>query len=109
MIKFVFFVAIILLTGFCVSCRNSSKAKRFVEKAVNEYRAASKSDAVRYLKTRNRINKAKELLDNYTSSSSCSTCNGYGVVYQVDIYGNVITDYYGNTIFYFCPECGGAD
>ncbi|MBQ2980142.1 MAG: hypothetical protein IJE18_08565 [Bacteroidaceae bacterium] len=106
--KIAIFVAIVLSVGLCISCRNSSNTKLFVDKAVKEYRAASKSDAVRYLKTQNRINQAERLIDNYYSSSSCSTCNGYGVVYQVDAYGNVITDYYGNTIYYFCPTCGGS-
>ena len=101
--KITFLVAIVLSMGLCVSCRNTSKTTDFVKKAVNKYRAANESDAIRYLKMRNRINQVEKLINNNTSY--CSTCNGYGVVYQIDEYGNVITDYYGNTIFYLCPSC----
>ena len=102
------FLAIALSIGMCVSCKNPKPVGEAVKKFAKKYRAASKSDALRDLKFKHRFEKAQELYDNYTSSSPCGTCNGYGVVYQVDSYGNVITDYDGNTIFYFCPSCGGS-
>lgn len=90
------------------SCNKASKARPIIEKAAAEWRAASKSDAVRYLKTQNRIQMAEDIYNGYTSSTPCSTCNDYGVVYQVDTYGNIVTDYNGNVQYFFCPTCGGT-
>ena len=92
----------------CISCGKASKAKPLIEDAVETYKAANRSDAIRYLKTKNRIEMAEDIYNNYISSSPCSMCNGYGVVYKTDAYGNAITDYYGNVQLFFCPVCGGS-
>lgn len=101
--------------GVCVaalalssSCKNASKAKPIVDEVVNSYKAASKSDAIRYLKMQNRIQMAEDIYNDLTAPNPCSTCNGYGVVYQIDPYGNAVRDYYGNVQFFYCPTCGGT-
>lgn len=94
--------------GLTSSCKNASKAKPVIEEVVNSYKAASKSDAIRYLKTKNRMEMAEDLYNEITAPDPCSTCNGYGVVYQIDSYGNPVTDYYGNIQFLYCPSCGGT-
>lgn len=38
---------------------------------------------------------------------SCSHCQGNGMVYATDMYGNLIYDYYGNPQVVYCPQCGG--
>ena len=106
--KIAIFLTIALAIGMCVSCKNPRPAEEAVKTMVKKYQAASKSDAVRYLRYKHKYEQAQELYDDYMSSSPCGTCNGCGVVYEVDSYGNVITDYDGNTIFYFCPTCGGS-
>ena len=38
----------------------------------------------------------------------CGQCNGTGMVYLLDGYGNIMTDYYGNPQIAPCPACGGS-
>lgn len=83
------------------------KGKRIGEKIYQEYKAASKSDAVQYLKLKSRFEQAERIYNDMVYSP-CATCNGYGVVYLVDEYGYAITDAYGNYQFRFCPTCGGS-
>lgn len=103
-------VSVLMLSALMLcSCGGSaSKARPAIEKAVRNYRAASKSDAARYLKMKNRMEQARNIYNEYFTSDLCRTCGGTGVVYQINEYGYVVTDYYGNTIFYFCPICGGS-
>lgn len=89
------------------SCGKASKAKPLLQKAYREYKAASKSDAVQYLKWKNRYEHAERIY-NDAVSNPCTVCNGYGVVYLVNEYGYAITDYEGNYQFSFCPACGGT-
>lgn len=35
-------------------------------------------------------------------------CNGGGIVYATDMYGNVLVDYYGNPQTITCGNCGGS-
>lgn len=91
-----------------LSCGKASKAKPVIEKAYKEYKAASKSDAVQYLKWKHRYEQAERIYNEITTLSPCGTCNGYGVVYLVDEYGYAITDYNGNYQFQLCPYCGGT-
>lgn len=37
----------------------------------------------------------------------CPHCQGNGMVYATDMYGNLIYDYYGNPQVVYCPQCGG--
>lgn len=37
----------------------------------------------------------------------CPQCQGNGMVYMTDIYGNMVFDYYGNPQVTYCPRCGG--
>lgn len=38
----------------------------------------------------------------------CPQCQGAGMVYMTDMYGNVVFDYYGNPQVVPCPNCGGT-
>ena len=38
---------------------------------------------------------------------TCPQCQGNGIVYATDMYGNVIYDYYGNAQTTYCPNCQG--
>lgn len=98
-------ILLMLLIPTISSCRG--KGKRVAEKVYKEYKAASKSDAVQYLKRKNQYDQAKKIYDGIFNSP-CNTCNGYGVVYLVDAYGYAITDYNGNYQFQLCPHCGGT-
>ena len=107
-IKSISLVSLVLLSATVLfSCGKASKAKPFIEKAYQEYKAASKNDAVQYLKWKNRYEQAERIYNDWVSNP-CTTCNGYGVVYLVDEYGYAITDYEGNYQFSLCPTCGGT-
>lgn len=41
-------------------------------------------------------------------SIDCPRCQGNGMVYMTDMYGNVVFDYYGNPQVVTCPNCGGT-
>ena len=107
--KHLFLLALVSISAIAFSsCKNASKAKPLIEDVVKSYKAASKTDAVRYWKARNRVDMANKIYDGYIAPTPCSTCNGYGVVYQIDAYGNAITDYYGNIQYFYCPHCNGT-
>lgn len=40
--------------------------------------------------------------------ATCPYCNGGGIVYATDMYGNVLVDYYGNPQTSSCGNCGGS-
>lgn len=40
--------------------------------------------------------------------ATCPYCNGGGIVYTTDMYGNVLVDYYGNPQTITCGNCGGS-
>lgn len=40
--------------------------------------------------------------------ATCPYCNGSGIVYATDMYGNVLVDYYGNPQTITCGNCGGS-
>jgi len=71
-----------VLSMSCISCGKSSKAKPLIEDTVEIYKAANRSDAICYLKTKIRIEIAENIYNSYISSSPCSMCNGYGIVYK---------------------------
>lgn len=89
------------------SCNKAPKSVPVIKKAYDEIRAASKSDAIQYLKWQHRLEQAERVYNNLTVNP-CVYCNGYGVVYQVDQYGNALIDYNGNYQIVFCPACGGT-
>lgn len=102
---FYFFILMMALS----SCNPAERkaAKRIGEEAVQTYRKFSKSEAGKVVKTVNRINTIERIVDQQPSYHVCSQCGGYGYVAGYDMYGNIITDYYGNPIPYCCPNCGG--
>lgn len=96
-------LCVLVLTSIS-SCRKDSSK---VVKSIKEWRAASKSDAIQFLKWKHRFEQAEKVYNNMIYSP-CSTCNGTGVVYQIDPYGNIVTDYYGNVQYFWCPSCAGT-
>lgn len=40
--------------------------------------------------------------------ATCPYCNGGGIIYATDMYGNVLVDYYGNPQTITCGNCGGS-
>lgn len=101
-------LVVILACAFCFSSCNGKSAKtteRVVKEAFQEYRKVSQNDGVRYLRTKHKL----EQIDNAINQRNvCHTCDGYGVVYHIDNYGNIITDYYGNPALFTCDQCGGS-
>lgn len=93
---------------FCFSSCNGKSAKtteRVVKETWQKYRKASQSDGVRYLKSKHKLEQIENAINKY---NVCNTCSGWGVVYHVDNYGNLITDYYGNPKLFECEHCGGS-
>ena len=98
----------ILLSGMALlSCNKASKVVPEAKKLYQEYRAASKSNAIKYHKMKNNYERAQQIYEGLTDNT-CNTCNGYGVVYLVNEFGTPITDYYGNYQYQYCPCCGGT-
>lgn len=102
----------LLVAGLaCVLCLSSCNGKtakttgRVVKEAWQEYRKVSQSNGVRYLKAKNKLEQIDNAINRY---NVCDACDGWGVVYHVDNYGNIITDYYGNPALFTCDYCGGS-
>lgn len=100
----------VVLLAACFSFVGCNRVKpKQIEKAgktlIKEYKAMNESEAMRYFRT---VNKLQRLEDIYNSYSRCSQCDGYGVVYAVNEYGYLNCDNYGNPYVYTCPQCGGS-
>jgi len=90
-----------------VSCKNGKQAKQIINVVKNEYKALNESSAYKNAKARLRYERAKEYINSSYTYSICSTCNGYGMLYLADEYGNAVTDYNGNFTFVECEDCRG--
>lgn len=113
------------------SCRGSSgkrvatEAAEFVEKKASKYiERESKafedeeSSALKTYKNKRRAERVRDNIEDFFEEDEeeyvpqqtiiqCPQCNGGGIVYVVDAYGNIVTDYYGNAQTMYCPNCQG--
>lgn len=106
--KHLFILGIVLCgTMSLVSCKNGKQAKQIYNVVRKEYKALNENNAYKNAKARFRYERAKEYLNDSYTYSLCSSCNGYGVLYLADEYGNAIVDDYGNFSFVQCDDCDG--
>lgn len=105
--KFYVILATIASVLCLCSCngRTEKNAGKAVKEMYKEYRRVSKSDAIRYYKMKNNLNRIENMAN---EMNVCSQCGGYGIVYMVNEYGNYYTDYYGNPQVFICERCGGS-
>lgn len=99
-------IILIFCSIFTLSSFVSCKGKQV--KAIYEgYRAFTESDAYKCYKAYHRAQTVKNLLASQPSYSLCEKCNGYGILYLVDSYGNPMLDAYGNYSTVICDNCQG--
>lgn len=87
--------------------REAGQVERVVEENADDvYRSRRGPRRLRHSYS----NDDNEYDDNATQAYyvACPYCNGVGVVYVTDIYGNVLVDYYGNPQTTTCSNCGGG-
>ena len=85
--------------GAMVVEENANKASKSVEEEYNSYNSSQKYRIAK--KWQDRIENCFEEDENVetthqTVTISCPHCQGNGMVYATDMYGNLIYDYYGN-------------
>lgn len=97
---------LLLATCLLVGCK-PNQTKKALDIVRKEYKALNENQGIKYLKYKHRMETAKELIGSSSSYSLCYSCNGYGVLYLVNEYGNPILDYNGNFTFTTCQDCGG--
>lgn len=90
-----------------VSAEESSG--KLSKEAEEEYNTYSK-----YRKAKRSADRAQEFFEEDEQQATpqavtitCPYCQGNGMVYATDAYGNVVFDYYGNPQVTFCPKCQG--
>ncbi len=88
-------------------CKDARTTKKVIDTVRKEYKALNSNNAYKYHKYKHRYETAKKYINNSNQTHLCGTCNGYGVLYLIDAYGNAITDGYGNFQFTSCSNCGG--
>ena len=129
------FLMVSLLVGACflsTSCRGAggkkaaTEAVEYVERKAatmgddasrlsreSEEEYSSYSNYRKARKLQDRIDRISEE-DEETGGMSqpvtipCPHCQGNGMVYVTDTYGNMMFDYYGNPQVTYCPQCGGT-
>ena len=87
-------------------------ANKVIKSAEEEYNSCNNYRKYRNAKKwEDRIENYLEDEDNGTAPQPvtvpCPHCQGNGMVYATDMYGNVVFDYYGNPQVVNCPQCGG--
>lgn len=129
--NFSFILSVLFFSLLFTSCRGcngkrvATEAAEFVEKKASKYiERESKafedeeSSALRTYKNKRRADRIRDNIDNLLEEDEeeyvpqqtiiqCPQCNGGGIVYVVDAYGNIVTDYYGNAQTMYCPNCQG--
>ncbi|MBQ9312131.1 MAG: hypothetical protein IJ213_03695 [Bacteroidales bacterium] len=100
LLKILFICSTIFL---CTACKPKIKDVERLYKSVTE------SDAYRFYKMQNRVHKFNQLREYIYSSyvKKCDMCNGWGILYISDEYGNAILDNYGNIQYVYCGKCHG--
>ena len=89
---------------------NANKASKSAEEEYNSYNSYQKYRKAK--KWQDRIENCFEEDEEVETTPQpvtipCPHCQGNGMVYATDMYGNLIYDYYGNPQVVYCPQCGG--
>ena len=97
---------------FSCNAKTARKAEELAKKTYEDYKVArEKNPGIRY-KEEELKNKLSETWNNKEEkryvSKICGQCGGGGVCYQLDSYGNIMTDIYGNPLLFQCPVCHGS-
>lgn len=127
----VFILSFFIIAILLCSCKGSggkkiaTEATEFIEKKAGKYLnrdaktfESEESSALRTYKNKRRADRLRENIDEHLEEDAeeyvpqqiviqCTQCNGGGIVYVVDGFGNIVTDYYGNAQTMYCPNCKG--
>lgn len=96
--------------------RGASKAASTVEREASQIERATSREAERantgrrssFRPRHSSYDEDESYYQPKVYSVQCSQCGGSGIVCQIDYYGNIQFDYYGNPIMGQCPNCGGS-
>lgn len=96
--------------GAMVVEENANKASKSAEEEYNSYNSYQRYRKAK--KWQDRIENCFEEDEEVETTPrpvtiTCPHCQGNGMVYATDMYGNLIYDYYGNPQVVYCPQCGG--
>lgn len=89
--------------------REAGQVERAVEEDADDaYRSTRKTSRPRHHSSYDDDDNDYEDTQSQANYATCPYCNGGGIVYATDMYGNVLVDYYGNPQTITCGNCGGS-
>ena len=91
--------------------REAGQVERTIEENADDaYRStrSSRPSRPRHLSSYDDDDNDYEDTQSQANYATCPYCNGGGIVYATDMYGNVLVDYYGNPQTITCGNCGGS-
>lgn len=89
--------------------REAGQVERAVEEDADDaYRSTRKTSRPRHYSSYDDDDNDYEDTQSQANYATCPYCNGGGIVYATDMYGNVLVDYYGNPQTITCGNCGGS-
>lgn len=87
--------------------REAGQVERAVEENADDAYRSTRSSRPRHHSSYDDDNEYEETAPQ-AYYATCPYCNGGGIVYATDMYGNVLVDYYGNPQTASCGNCGGS-
>lgn len=91
--------------------REAGQVERAIEENADDaYRStrSSRPSRPRHYSSYDDADNDYEDTQSQVNYATCPYCNGGGIVYATDMYGNVLVDYYGNPQTITCGNCGGS-
>ena len=91
--------------------REAGQVERAIEENADDaYRStrSSRPSRPRHYSSYDDYDNDYEDTQSQVNYATCPYCNGGGIVYATDMYGNVLVDYYGNPQTITCGNCGGS-
>ena len=98
--SFILFMAVVAIAVVACKPNQAKQASKYVKKAVQEYRAVSRSEGTRYARFHYRYQQI-------ANTHECWRCKGYGELIVTDSYGNVVFNYDGSPATVTCDVCDG--
>lgn len=91
--------------------REAGQVERAIEENADDaYRStrSSRPSRTRHYSSYDDDDNDYEDTQSQVNYATCPYCNGGGIVYATDMYGNMLVDYYGNPQTITCGNCGGS-
>lgn len=88
--------------------REAGQVERAIEENADDAYRSTRSSRPRHYSSYDDDDNDYEDTQSQANYATCPYCNGGGIVYATDMYGNVLVDYYGNPQTITCGNCGGS-